>query len=166
MADKAGSVAKVKVLPNNGPGRAGFAVLRSDSRLWTNIDGTKRPMSTDHVISVTADRTLTAKESGAKVVVDSSTSKIVTLPAAAVGLEFSVYTKQVPGSGVGVLVKVNGSTAKIFSKVSPTGATITESAGKGVVNTQGTAVKGDKVYLFSDGTDWFAEPTGTWAREA
>jgi hypothetical protein len=160
------SIDKTNIIPKYGPERAGFAVKRSDQRIWFDTDGTQRPINTDNAITITADRTLVAKESGTKIVVDAATSKIVTLPAAARGLEFRVFVKQVPGSGVGVLIKVNGSSAKIYSKVSPTGAAISESAGKGIVNTQATAVKGDGAHVWSDGTDWFATVSGTWAREA
>lgn len=154
------------LIPKFGPGRAGFAVKRSDKRVYFDVDGTQRPLNFDNVITVTADRVLLARESGSTVIVDAAGSKIVTLPAAARGLSFTIFTKQVPGSGVGVLVKVTGNASKIYSKVSAVGAAIAESAGKGVVNTQGTAIKGDQVRVSSDGTDWFAEPVGIWAREA
>ena len=126
-----------------------------------------KPVEQARVITITADKTLRASENGALVVFNSSSSLIVTLPAAQKGLSYEVFVKTVPGSGVGPLIKVHGSTAKIYSKVSATGATISESAGKGVVNTQATSVKGDSVRVTSDGTDWFVtDIAGTWAREA
>lgn len=126
-----------------------------------------QPKTQNNMIYTTVDKVLRASDGPATVIVDSASSRIVTLPAARKGLMFTIFAKQAPGSGVGVLVKVAGTTAKIFSKVSATGAAISEAAGKGVVNTQGTAVKGDFVTVECDGVDWIVTAIGgTWAREA
>jgi len=158
------SIAKVGILPKSGPARAGFAVKRSDNRIWTDVDGTQRPVGTDNVIVLTANRTITAKESGTKFVFNSTTSLDVTLPAPAVGLEFVFYVKVAATSGTGHNIKTNGSSEKTYGKVTATGAALSEAAGKGVVNTQATGSKGDAGRVYSDGTDWFFTPhTGTWA---
>lgn len=126
-----------------------------------------RPRTVDRVISITANRVLKESEAPVLVIFDSTTSLIATLPPPRKGLQVRFHVKQVAGSGVGHLIKTNGSTEKVFSKVSATGAAISESAGKGIVNTQATEVKGDGVTLESDGTDWYATSIrGTWAREA
>ena len=119
------------------------------------------------VFTITADRVLKQSEHNSLVLVNSSTSLNVTLPFPKAGMRFTIFSKTAAGSGTGHVVKVSGSTAKVYSKVSPTGAAISEAAGKGVTNTQATAVKGDFIEVVSDGVDWYATNlAGTWAREA
>ncbi len=125
-----------------------------------------KPQTVERVITITADRRLANLEADATVIFNSASSLIATLPPAKHGQKFTFIVKAVPGSGVGALIKVSGQ-AKIFSKVSATGATVTEAVTKGLVNTQATAVKGDFIEVISDGTDWFVRGiAGTWAREA
>ena len=128
----------------------------------------ERPQTHTRVITLTADRVLKQSEHSALVVLNSATSLNVTLPAQTKsGLRFTFFVKTPAGSGVGHTIKVMGSTAKLYSKVSPTGAAIAEAAGKGVTNTQATAVKGDMIHVEGDGTDWLATRiAGTFAREA
>jgi hypothetical protein len=159
------SLAKVGFIPKFGPGKVGFAFKRSDSRLWSDIDGTQRPFNHDDVIVITANRTLLAKESGALVVFDSATSLALTLPAVSKGLTFRLFVKTAAGSGNGHTVKTGGTTEATYGKVSPVGAAIAQTAGKGVQNTQATGVVGDGGELSCDGTNWFFKPVGTWARE-
>lgn len=125
-----------------------------------------KPVSVLPVIELTADRLVKATETGTRFNLNLLASVNVTLPPVAKGLTFEFYGKVAPTSGAGYVIKVNGTVAKMFGKVSPTGAAIAESAGKGITNTQATAVKGDCVKVYSDGTDWFAQIlAGTWARE-
>lgn len=159
MADKAGSLAKVKILPRRGPGRAGFAVKRADNRIWSDIDGTLRPVNTTGTKNITAAAaTLSPVDSGAKVNLDSTTTIVVTLPPPAAGLEFEFFVKTAATSGSGHTINPTAG-ASLFAKG------FTAANGKGAQNTQATGAQGDGFYLWSDGTNWFGfVDAGTWAR--
>jgi hypothetical protein len=170
MADKANSLNRSRFIARYGPGRAGFGYLQNhptagkNDRLWCDVDGTLRPINHDQIITLTTTRTLLAKESGAKVILNSATAFTTTLPAAADGLSFYVFVK-VAASATGHTVAV-GTGPKMYGKVSPTGAAAAATASKGRTNTQATSVVGDALHVWSDGTDWYAIPTGTWAEQA
>lgn len=127
-----------------------------------------KPNVQENQITITADRVLKASELPATVFVNSTTSRIITLPPAFKGARVRVVTTGLAASGVGHLIKVANSSNAVRSKVSATGAHITSpTGGKGIVNTQASAVLGDFITLESDGTDWFSTAIGgTWAREA
>ncbi len=173
MADKANSLHKSKFIKRYGPQTVGFGFKASDSntskndRLWTNIDGTERPMSLDGTIALTTTRTLLAKESGSKVMLNSATAFTTTLPPVAEGLEFWIFVL-IAASATGHTVAINSAdtTAKMYGKVSPTGAATAATNAKGRTNTQATSVVGDGLHVWCNGTHWFADPTGTWAEAA
>lgn len=127
----------------------------------------ERPRTQPDVITITADKKLTARDDKAIVVFNSTTTLNATLPAPRKGLSFTFVVKVAASSGAGHTIKTFGSTEKVFGKVTSTGAAISESAGKGVTNTQATGSKGDGGRVVSDGTDWFFFPdAGTFARES
>lgn len=163
------SIGKTNIIPKSGPGRAGFAVRKKsnsvatptvDGRIWTDLDGTKRPQNVDNVIVLTTTpTTLKATDSGSTLIFNSTTSLIANLPLPQVGLYFYAYVKLAATSGVGHLVHSTAA-AKTFGKG------FTEAVGKGALNTQATGAKGDAFEFTSDGTDWFGSVVaGTWARE-
>lgn len=170
MADTANSVIKSKFIARYGPMRAGFGVKQTttvpseDNRFWTDIDGTQRPLSLDNVKNVTtAALVLKNADNGTFVVIaSSSASRSVTLPKPGVGLKFTVYIKTPSTSDGGHAVKTSSSSAsqKVYAKG------ISEAVGKGLVSTDATSAKGDQAHFVSDGVDWFAVTTGTWAVEA
>ncbi len=170
MADLANSIIKSRFLARYGPGRVGFGFFQShptagkNDRLWSDVDGTQRPYNHDQVITLTTTRTLLAKESGAKVILNSSTAFTTTLPAAADGLEYTFFVK-VAAASTGHTVAV-GTGAVMYGKVSPTGAASAATASKGRTNTQATSTVGDALKVWSDGTNWYSTPTGTWAEQA
>lgn len=123
-----------------------------------------RPVTVPPVLTLTATRQLTANESGSKVIFDSTTAFTVTLPAPSKGLEFDFFVKQAAGATGHTIGVTTG--AKMFGKVSPTGAAATATASKGRTNTQATSVVGDGLKAWSDGTDWYYVPTGIWATQA
>lgn len=168
MADTANSVIKSKFIARYGPMRAGFGVKNEDrvnasnnNRFWSDIDGTQRPINTMNVITVTTTPyAIKAVDSGAKIVLNSTTSLVANLPPAAVGLEYEVFVKVAASSGLGHILHQPAG-IQMYSKG------LTSTAGKGVTNTQATGAVGDGVYVWSDGTDWFSfVDAGTWAREA
>jgi|SRR5581483_190430 len=161
MGIAANSLRKVKILGKNGPAEAPFAVKRSDNRIWSNIDGNQRVLNPVRTITITADTTLAATDSGATIIINANDTKTVTLPAPAEGLEFLIFVKVASTSGVGHTIHPSGGSAKLYAKG------FTAAAGKGAVNTQATSAIGDAFYVYSDGTDWYGlAEAGTWAREA
>jgi hypothetical protein len=125
----------------------------------------EKPATRRRIITTTTDRTLKATEDTAIVIVDSTTARTVTLPRPQKGLTFRVFIKT-PAAATGHTVAphdLTGSGPKTFGKVSPTGAAFAAAAGKSHRNTQATSIAGDSLFLYSDGTDWFADPAGTWA---
>lgn len=166
----ANSIPKTKFIAKQGPGRAGIGVqlghptANKNNRIWLDLDGTKRPLNHDQVITLTTTRTLLAKESGAKVIFNSATAFTVTLPAAADGLAFKFVVK-LAASATGHTIAV-GTGPKVYAKASPSGAAIVPTASKGRTNTQATSVVGDGFELWSDGTDWYGFPVGIWAEQA
>lgn len=164
------TIDKVNIIPKSGPGAGGQAIRRKsasagvnlvDGRVWTDLDGTKRPQNQDNVITIaTTPVALKATDSGSLVIFNSATSLIANLPPPQVGLYFYFYVKIAAGSGVGHLIH-SSAASKTFGKG------FTEAVGKGAVNTQATGAKGDAFEVSSDGTDWFGTSiAGTWAREA
>lgn len=105
--------------------------------------GMTRPVSQSALVGATV--ALTAANSGG-VFINRSTSGSPswTLPTAAAGL---YYTFLVSDTTTGFTV--TGGT--IFARASATGASVT---GTTLTNTQGTAVVGDTITLFCDGTSW------------
>ncbi len=170
MADLANSVLRSKFLARFGPGRVGFGwkladtVAGKNDRLWFDLDGTPRPINHDQVITLTTTRTLLAKESGAKVILNSSTAFTTTLPAPADGLDFTFFVK-VAAASTGHTVAV-GSGPVMYGKVSPTGAASAATTSKGRTNTQATSTVGDGLRVWSDGTNWYSLPIGIWAEQS
>lgn len=170
MADLANSLIKSKFLARFGPGRVGFGFFQGNStagkndRLWSDVDGTQRPYNHDQTITLTTTRTMLAKESGAKVMLNHATAFTVTLPPPAVGLAYTFFV-QIAASSTGHTIAV-GSGPTMYGKVSPTGAAGAATASKGRTNTQATSVVGDALHVWSDGTNWFSIPTGVWAEQA
>lgn len=122
----------------------------------------QKPKSTEQTIVLTTTRQLKAQENGARVILNSATAFTTTLPPAAAGLYFTFFVKVAAGA-TGHDILPNGAVAKVFGKASPSGAVLAGNAGKGRRNTQATSTVGDGLFVFSDGTDWYATPTGIWA---
>lgn len=116
--------------------------------------------------ALTTAGALTAAQSGSFIVLNSATSFVTTLPAAnALGAGSSisfVFACQVATtSGVGHIVRPAGTDVMRSTVIT------TPAAAKGVVNTQATSKIGDLLTVWSDGVGaWYADPGGTWTREA
>ena len=105
--------------------------------------------------AVGATVVLTAAQTGS-ICINASTSgsPAWTLPALASGLRF---TFTCANTTAGFTVNT-GTTALIHAKTSATGTAITSTATTGtLINTQATAVVGDAITIFCDGTGWFLE---------
>lgn len=103
-------------------------------------------------ITITANRTLTADESGS-VVICNAADLVVTLPATQAGLVYTIITK-VASAGTGTSVSPNAAD-KINAKADDAD----------LVNSGATDAVGDAVTVVGDGTDgWLtSEVVGTWA---
>ena len=113
-------------------------------------------------LAVATPKVLSASESGqAFVGVVDCAFTLPTAAAAGAGAHYHIITG-VASAGTGVTVTRAGSDT-IDGRVSPTGATITDATV--LTNTPGTDVKGDSVWLLSDGVSkWhMIGITGVWA---
>jgi len=109
-------------------------------------------------ITGTADVVLTAAQSGAVVYCSKgSGNQLVTLPAKAAGLLFTVVCAN---TATGMTIKPGDATAILRANARTAGAdaaALASTANTGsLVNTQATAVLGDHITLHCDGTDWWA----------
>ena len=140
-------------------GTAGVAAASTVPVLDANqaLGGITAPVKT-----LTTTAALTIADSGSLIVLNSSTSFVVTLPAASVkGAHFWFNVRVATGSGVGHIIRPAG-TDQMRATVITTPANT-----KGLMNTQATSHLGDSAELISDGTDWYVtSTTGTWTREA
>ena len=118
---------------------------------------------TTPVRTVTADTTVTIADSGKLIVINSSASRVITLPAATVtGCRILVALQVASGSGVGHIVRPAGTDVMRGTDIT------TPAAAKGLMNTQATSKIGDCAEFVADGSGaWYViGRTGTWTREA
>lgn len=111
------------------------------------------------VVSVSADTTLTAADTG-KLYVASAVDLVMTLPATQDHLVFTF-----------VVSTVSATTGLSISPVAADriqGKGITAADDKDIINTAATDAVGDLIQVVGDGSDgwWITNLLGTWAREA
>lgn len=113
------------------------------------------------VVTKTANYTLTAEDSGKLFLVNGSDTVVFTLPATAIGLEYTIQVMQLPGSGAGTSFSPNAN-----DKIIGNGFTAADD--KDAINTAATDRLGDLMTVVGDGVDgWYiTNVIGTWAREA
>ena len=120
----------------------------------------------NYVQSITASTTLVAGDSG-KVFTVATDALVITLPACEAGLKFTFVNTGADGNNIITLSPQ--STDGIWGTITLSGSVVDLGgvANKDLINTKGTAIKGDSVTLVSDGTDWFVTAsTGIWAAES
>lgn len=106
---------------------------------------------------VTATNAITAAESGTTFFLNSATEFVSTLPAPALGLNYTFIVGAAP-SGASYTIVTNGS-ANIIKGMAVNAAGDagdTGTADDTISFVDGQAVAGDRVYVVSDGTSWFA----------
>lgn len=113
------------------------------------------------VVVVTADTTLTEADSGKIIIINAAAAKVLTLPATAAGLTYTLQHQVATTSGAG----------HAFSPVAADlirGNGFTPADNKDAICTQATSRIGDSITIVGDGVDgWYITAvTGTWAREA
>lgn len=110
---------------------------------------------------VTATNVILAAESGRTFFLNSATEFVSTLPAPALGLSFTFIVAAAPAGASYTIVAASGTPihgmvlSKDLNGATDSGAT----AGTGVLTitfVDSKAVKGDRVDIVSDGTDWYA----------
>jgi len=107
---------------------------------------------------VATTNVITAAESGLVSFLDLAAGFVSTLPAPAAGLHFSFIVKTAPSGGSYTIV-TDSSVNNIVGHVLPADgiAGDTETSGADTITfVTGTAVKGDQVELWCDGTNWYA----------
>ena len=128
--------------------------------------GAKAGWNENYVQSITASTTLVAGDSG-KVFTVATDALVITLPACEAGLKFTFVNTGADGNNIITLSPQ--STDGVWGTITLAGSVVDLGgvANKDLINTKGTAIKGDSVTLVSDGTDWFVTAsTGIWAAES
>lgn len=110
---------------------------------------------------VAATNVITAAESGKTFFLNSATEFVSTLPAPALGLRFTFVVAAAPSGADYTIVAASGTPIHgMLLSIDLNGATDADStAGTGVLTITlvgGKCVKGDRVDIVSDGTDWYA----------
>lgn len=136
-----------------GTAAASKAVVLDANRV---VLGVRQP-----VVVVTVDTTLTALDSGKIIIINAAAAKILTLPATAAGVTFTLQHQVATTTGAGHafspaaadLIRGNG---------------LTPADNKDVICTQASSRIGDSITIVGDGVDgWYiTSVVGTWAREA
>lgn len=148
-----------------GPGGATFEVVDTAGAASVELDGVALVNSPE---VATATQTLTAADSGKTIVLNSATSIVTTLPAVALGLYFKFIVGALGvanGQNHTIVVPVANDNT-IFGGAIVAGAEVPASA-EGTINIVGTsgttALPGDVVEVFCDGTNWYANGRATTA---
>lgn len=155
---------------------AGIGVDSDDNKLYFNPDGTKREVvdtTSTQTLSgktitgpalgevVTATNVITAAESSSTFFLNSATEFVSTLPAPAIGLNYTFIVTAAP-SGASYTIVSNASANIIKGHVltsdvnSATDGDFETSGGDTISFVDGKAVAGDRIDVVSDGTTWFA----------
>ena len=106
---------------------------------------------------VSATNVLAASESGKTMFLNSATEFVTTLPAPALGLNFTFVVTAAPSGASYTVIAAAGATILKGHAVSSAGATGASST-TGVLTltfVDGQAVVGDRAYVVSDGTNWW-----------
>lgn len=137
------------------------AVDSNDGRIYVNRGNSvgREPITPTTVRAITASATLTAADDGAVIIADSTTSVVMTLPATAKGLKFTLIVGQLTTSGG------HAFSPAAADKIMGNGFTAADD--KDAICSAATDRVGDAITLVGDGVDgWYiTSVTGTWARE-
>jgi hypothetical protein len=108
-------------------------------------------------VVVTATKAVSAAESGTTFFLSSATEFVSTLPAPALGLNYTFIVAAAP-SGASYTVVSNASANIIKGQAYPASGAAgdTGTADDTISFVDGQAVAGDRVFVISDGTSWFA----------
>lgn len=108
-------------------------------------------------VILTATRTVTAEESGTTFYLSSATEFVTTLPAAALGLNYTFIVAAAPSGASYTIVSASSGNIIKGNQNSVAGdAGDFGTADDTITFVDGSSIAGDKVEVFSDGTSWFA----------
>ena len=140
---------------------AGFELGAGEAAWFIPTSGTQWYVAVPHNRFnheiVTATNVITAAENGKTFYLNSATEFVSTLPAPALGLRFTFICTAAP-SGASYTI-VTGSSANIIKGLQNSVAGDAGDSGTAddtITFVDGQAVAGDKVEVWSDGTNWFA----------
>lgn len=138
----------------------GMGMDVDDGLIYVNRTGTRELMHTDQVAIVTGATVLTAADHGKTVIINSTTSRAITLPATQAGLTFTVALGNVT-AGAG-----HSLSPAAVDKIFCTGLTAVDN--KDLIFTGATDTVGDFVTVVGDGVDgWYVTASGgTLSKEA
>lgn len=154
-------------MPNKNPNLLDVVILKNGGNIQREdgtqvvaigTDGTTTSLlATPTVTTLTSTTTLTAAQSGGIFFLNSSTEFVTTLPAPFAGARYTVIVKAAP-SGASYTVVTNASANIIKGQAYPASGAAgdTGTADDTITFTDGAAVAGDRLELYSDGTSWFA----------
>lgn len=126
--------------------------------------GTRYPngvLSKSVLRTVTDATTLTKADNGKVILINSTTTRIITLPSASSvsGMQVRIVVQTAATSGNGHQISPQSTDSIIESS-------FTVADDKDAINTQATGKAGDSLHLVSNGADWVViGKTGVWARQ-
>lgn len=108
--------------------------------------------------TLAAADTLTVAESGKTIFLSAATEFAVTLPAATAGVNFNFYVTAAPASASYTIVSGSANiVGHVLSSEDAAGSADFEASGATTITlVDAKAVVGDRVYVVSDGTKWYA----------
>lgn len=120
----------------------------------------KKTGQSTQIETLTATNTLTAGDSGKTLFLNSATEFVTTLPSPEAGLRFNFYVTAAPSSASYTIVTAGSANIIVGHVVSSEDAAgsgdFEASGGDTITLVDAKAVKGDRVELISDGTNWYA----------
>lgn len=111
--------------------------------------------------STTTTDTLTASQCGSTVTLNSATGYVTTLPAPTAGCGFTFYASATPPTSGNHTVVTDSSANVIDGSLIVAGAVVACATEDTVSFVASTAISGDNIVLYSDGTSWFVSSDAT-----
>jgi len=133
-----------------------------ESWFWSNITANKIAATIRDYEDTTAANSLLYTECGKTIFLNSTTEFATTLPAPQAGCSFQFIVKAAP-SGASYTVLTSGGSNLIDGVVVVNGASVACADEDTLTFTDGAAVSGDMVSLYSDGTNWYVSGAATAA---
>lgn len=149
------------VQPTTAQGEWAWLEVVGDELQFNSSSGTTVKILDSKAEIVTATNAISALENGKTFFLNSGTEFVSTLPAPALGLRFNFICTAAP-SGADYTIFTSGGANIMLGQVytldvnSATDPDLETSGGDTISFVSAKAVAGDRVEVFSDGTNWFA----------
>lgn len=148
---------------NTSTGESGFAFDTGIDALKVFDGTTLHTIASGKALNevVTAANVITAEESGKTFFLNSATEFASTLPAPAAGLNYTFYVTAAPSQASYTVVTEGGCQVMaghvLTSGFADSGSDVeTAATGTTITFVDGVSVVGDRAFVISDGTSWFA----------